>query len=523
MSQSYRITHIVSSSHDALYGGRNPASSLGDGMRVTQVVIVGGGTAGWMAACAIARFLGQTGCSVTLVESQEIGTIGVGEATIPPITKFLSSIGLSVADLLATTGATFKLAIKFNGWTRDGESYLHPFGSLGSPIEGVNFRQLYLRVAGLGRCGPIWQYAPCAVASTLGKFAPATQIGSSSILSFPHAYHLDANHFAASLRSRAESLGVKRVEGRIVDVLRAGSGGTVGAVVLDDGRHVAGDLFIDCSGARGLLIGTQPGNRFLDWGELLPCDRAAVLPSTRINVPDLFTEATARSAGWQWRIPLQHRDGNGYVFASAFSSDEDAIDELIANLSPDRLAEPRIIPFRTGRRTQFWQDNVVAIGLSGGFLEPLESTSIHLSQLGITQLLSLWPDRNFASSLATIYNARMARAFENARDFVLLHYKMNRREGAFWQRMREAKIPDTLAHRISLFSQTGNIDSSDDDIFSAGSWFAVLLGQGVIPQRYSPLADNVALTVLDREFARMRSTIAHEVAKMPYHADFLPT
>lgn len=492
-------------------------------MRVTQVVVVGGGTAGWMSACAVARFLGQTGCSVTLVESQEIGTIGVGEATIPPITRFLSSIGLSVNELLATTGATFKLAIKFNGWTRDGESYLHPFGSLGHPIEGVNFRQLYLRAAGLGRCGPIWQYAPCAVASTLGKFSPATEIGSSLKLSLPHAYHLDAIHFAAFLRSKAESLGVRRVEGRIVDVVRIGSGGTVAAVVLEDGRHVQGDLFIDCSGARGLLIGSQPGNRFVDWSELLPCDRAAVVPSMRSKAPALFTEATARGAGWQWRIPLQHRDGNGYVFSSAFLGDEDAIDELTANLPSDRLAEPRIIPFRTGRRTHFWQDNVVAIGLSGGFLEPLESTSIHLSQLGITQLLSLWPDQDVASSLATVYNARMIRAFENARDFVLLHYKMNQRDGGLWQRMREARIPDTLAHRISLFRQTGNIDSSDDDVFSAGSWFAVLLGQGVIPQRYSPLADNVSLTVLDREFDRLRSTLAHEVAKMPFHADLLPT
>lgn len=490
--------------------------------RLNKIVIIGGGTAGWMSACAISRYLGPTGCNIVLVESEEIGTIGVGEATIPPITKFISSLGISNADMISATGATFKLGIKFNGWARDGDSYLHPFGSFGGPIDGVRFENLFLRLAGQRRCREIWRYAPCAVAATEGRFGSDLGDAPSQKTNFPYAFHFDAKRFAGLLRAKAEANGVTRIEGRIVGAETTAGIDRIEAVRFSDGRRLDADLFIDCSGAQSLLIGQQLGVDFLDWGSHLPCDRAVVAPTAAADSPALFTQSTAHDAGWQWRIPLQHRHGNGYVYSSNFSTDVDAEDAFTQRLGGKYLVEPSKISFRTGRRSQFWRGNVVAIGLSAGFLEPLESTSIHLTQLGISKLLELWPDRDFAPSLSMKYNRQMTWAFESARDFMILHYKANDRQGIpLWDQMRENNVPTLLEERIGLFRETGNISLADDDMFSVRSWFAVMLGQGIIPKRYNALADGINIDRLSNVAEQYRLRTARAVSAMPLHEEYL--
>jgi len=490
--------------------------------RLNNIVIVGGGTAGWMTACAVSRYLGRTVCKIVLIESEEIGPIGVGEATIPPITKFINSLGISNADMINATGATFKLGIKFNGWARDGDSYLHPFGSFGGPVDGVRFENLFLRLAGQRRCREIWRYAPCAVAATEGRFGPDLEDAPSENANLPYAFHFDAKRFAGLLRAKAEANGVTRIEGRIVGAETTAGIDRIEAVRFSDGRRLDGNLFIDCSGAQSLLIGQQLGVEFLDWGSHLPCDRAVVAPTAAADSPALFTQSTAHDAGWQWRIPLQHRHGNGYVYSSNFSTDVDAEDAFTQRLGSKYLVEPTKISFRTGRRSQFWRSNVVAIGLSAGFLEPLESTSIHLTQLGISKLLELWPDRDFVPSLSMEYNRQMTRAFESARDFIILHYKANSRQGIpLWDHMRETDVPTLLDERIGLFRETGNIVSSDYDMFSVRSWFAVMLGQGIVPKRYNALADGVNIGRLEHVAEQYRLRIAKAVSTMPLHGEYL--
>jgi tryptophan 7-halogenase len=503
-------------------GGQPLASSDASGnQQIRRIVIVGGGTAGWMAAAALARYLNRETSEILLVESDEIGTVGVGEATIPSITKFHRSLGLSEGAFIAATGATFKLGIEFVDWHRQGDRYFHPFGLFGEDVDGIGFHQIYLKLAGERRCAEMWRYAPCAAAAAAGRVGtPRTSVKLPSG-GFPHAFHLDAKLYASFLRAFAERAGVRRLEGRVVEVLRSAPDGGVAAIRTADDRQIAGDLFIDCSGGRGLLIGGALDVDYTDWRPHLPCDRAIAVPTASEGEPALYTRATAKAAGWQWRIPLQHRAGNGYVYSSDHQSDAEAEAILLADIG-EALAPPNRIAFRTGHRQRFWKHNVVALGLAAGFLEPLESTAIHLIQTGIAKLLTLFPDKRFEPSLAREYNRQMENAYAGVRDFIILHYKATARgDTPFWNHVREMPVPDSLAERIELFRSSGRFVRDENELFSLESWITVMLGQGIIPQGYSPLVDAIDVNRLQMAAEQVRKRVEDSVAAMPTHGDTL--
>lgn len=488
---------------------------------IREVVIVGGGTAGWMAAAALSKFLGGI-ARIRLVESEAIGTVGVGEATIPTIATFNAMLGIDEDDFVAKTQGTFKLGIEFADWRRIGERYFHPFGQFGRDIEGLSFHQLFLKLAEQGRCADIWHYAPCAVAAAAGRFE--RQISKAHVPSgnLPYAFHFDAALYARYLRRYAEARGVERIEGRIADVEQRGDDGFVTAVMLDDGRRVDGELFVDCSGFRGLLIEGALASGYEDWQRWLPCDRAVAIPTANVGDPVPFTRATARAAGWQWRIPLQHRTGNGYVYSSAHCSDEEAEATLRAGVTGEVLAEPRRLSFVTGHRKRFWNRNVVALGLAGGFLEPLESTSIHLIQTGIAKLLALFPDRRFLTVEADEYNRLMRAAYDGVRDFIILHYHATTRDDSpFWNHVRTMDVPDSLTRKTALFRAKGRFFRYDDELFSVASWVAVLLGQGVTPEGYDPIVDALDEDRLAEAVERLRLAVRTDIGRMPGHAEFI--
>ncbi len=482
---------------------------------IGSVVIVGGGTAGWMAAAAAARFLDDGRRTITLVESDAIGTVGVGEATIPPIRGFNARLGIDEADFLRATGGTPKLGIEFVGWTDGGDRYFHPFGTHGRDIEGLNFHQLWLKLRGRDGIGPIDDYSMSALAARAGRFAHPSPDPRSPLSGLEYAYHFDAGLYAAFLRRHAEAQGAMRIEGRIVGVERAANG-HVAAVRLDDDRRVAGDLFLDCSGFRSLLLGETMEVPFEDWSHWLPCDRAIAVPTARTEPLLPFTRATAHGAGWQWRIPLQHRTGNGHVYASAFVGDEEAERVLIGNLDAAPAGEPRRLRFTAGRRARMWAGNVVALGLAGGFLEPLESTSIHLIQTGISKLFGLFPDRRFTDVERDEYNRLMGDQYSSIRDFIILHYAATRRDDtAFWHHVRTMALPDTLARKIALFREKGRIFRYDDELFAIPSWVAVMLGQGIVPDGYDPVVDALDEDRIAGALRQMRAANAAMAREMP--------
>ncbi|MFM5917053.1 MAG: tryptophan halogenase family protein [Novosphingobium sp.] len=455
-----------------------------------QFVIAGGGTAGWIAAATLARFLGEC-ADITLVESDEIGTVGVGEATIPQIHNLLIGLGIDQAEFLARTNATFKLGIEFEGWRAGGESYIHSFGKVGRGVGLIPFRQLWLRGRSLGVAGDFGDYSYNVAAARAGKFALGPS-GSGSVPDLAYAYHLDASLFARMLREYATALGVKRVEGRIAGVERSAASGNLQALQLDDGRRIAGNMFIDCTGFRSLLLGQELGAGYIDWTNYLPCDTALAVPSSGGKFRP-YTQSMARPAGWQWRIPLQHRTGNGHVFCSSFMSVDEASTLLLANIEGEALADPRPIRFAAGHREQFWSHNCVALGLAAGFMEPLESTSIHLVQSGVARLLELLPrDPANLSAGRDTFNRLSAIEWERVRDFIVLHYAANERHGEpFWDYCRAMPLPDTLAAKIELFREAGQFIREEDELFLDDSWGQVMLGQGIMPRSWSPLADNV--------------------------------
>ena len=482
---------------------------------IRSVVIVGGGTAGWMAAAAAARFLNDGQRTITLIESEAIGTVGVGEATIPPIRGFNALIGLDEASFLRATGGTPKLGIEFVGWGALDERYMHPFGTVGHEIEGLNFHQLWLRLRDRAEIGSYGDYAIAAVAARAGRFAPPAGDPRSPTGQLDYAYHFDAGLYAALLRGHAEAQGVTRIEGRITGVERDARG-HVAAVRLEGDRRVAGELFLDCTGFRSLLLGETMGVAFEDWSHWLPCDRAIALPTARQGPLLPYTRATAHDAGWQWRIPLQHRTGNGHVYASAFTDDETAERVLMANLDAAPTAEPRRLSFRAGRRTKLWAGNVVALGLAGGFLEPLESTSIHLIQAGISKLFALFPDQGFGTVERDEYNRLMGDQYAAIRDFIILHYAATRRDDTpFWRHVGTMALPETLIRKLALFREKGRIFRYDDELFTVPSWVAVLLGQGIVPSGYDPIVDALDADRVAGALRQMRRGYAAAAAAMP--------
>jgi tryptophan halogenase len=489
---------------------------------INKVVIVGGGTAGWMAAAALSRFLNNGYTRVTLIESQEIGTIGVGEATIPPLIAFNSLLGINENEFVAATEATFKLGIEFVDWGRIGHRYFHPFGGMGQDLQGVHFHQLYLRERKRRPMPPITDWAMTSVAAAQGKFVRPGREAPFPLNQLLYAFHFDAGLYARFLRSFAERNGIRRIEGRIVDVQLRSEDGFVESVKLADGQVIEGELFIDCSGFRGLLIEQALHTGYEDWTHWLPCDRAIAAPCRLPGRLDPFTRSTAYSAGWQWRIPLQSRMGNGHVYSSAFMSDDEAERILIENLEGDLLGEPRRLSFTTGRRKLAWNRNVVTLGLSSGFVEPLESTSIHLVQAGIARLIEMFPDRRFNPLERDEYNRRLQQAFEWVRDFIILHYKATEREDSeFWKQCRDMDIPTALADRIEQFRNKGRVFAEGLELFNNTSWVAVMLGQNIIPEEYNPIVDGLDEHKVADAFDRMRAAYVEMADRLPSQEQFI--
>ena len=492
------------------------------GNRINGVAILGGGTAGWMAAAILARRLGDRFGTIRVIESPDIGIIGVGEASIPPIRLFNDALGIAEHDFLKNTRGTIKLGIEFRDWSRVGRSYFHPFGVPGTRPEQISLHQEWLKLHRINSVGGFEEYSLNTVAARLGRVA-AGGSGEDSLRSvFAYAYHFDASLYAEYLRGYALARGVVRIERKVVDVELRGEDGFIRALRLDDGERIEADLFIDCSGFRGLLIEQALKTGYEDWSHWLPCDRAVAVPCANAAAPTPYTRSTARAAGWQWRIPLQHRIGNGYVYCSRFISDDEAAATLMANLDGTPGAEPRFLRFTTGRRKQFWNKNCIALGLAGGFLEPLESTSIHLIQSGITQLAAIFPDRTFDPFDAAEYNRLQIDEYDKIRDFVILHYKATRRDdGALWQYTRNMAIPDSLAYRIDLFRSSGRIAFQDRELFVEPNWLSVFIGQGIWPRRYDPLADVMSLDSVKNQMLRLRGLIRQTANAMPTHAAFI--
>lgn len=489
--------------------------------RIQNIVVVGGGTAGWMAAAAMVRLL-HPSTRITLVESDEIGTVGVGEATIPPIIAYNKMLDINEDEFLAATKATFKLGIEFVGWGAAGQRYFHPFGCHGQDFRGVHFHQLYLRELKRRALEDIACWSMSAVAASLGRFARPAPGAPLPLSQLAYAFHFDAGLYAQFLRRRAEKQGVRRVEGKIVDADLDPSSGHVRSVQLADGTVVPGELFIDCSGFRGLLIEEKLKAGYESWLHWLPCDRAIAVPTSYPGQPDPFTRSTARTAGWQWRIPLQHRMGNGLVYSSGYQTDADAEAELLANLEGETLADPRRLSFTAGRRRRAWDRNVVSLGLSSGFVEPLESTSIHLIQSGIVKLLALFPDTRFNAAERDEYNRQMREVYEDARDFIILHYKATRRDNSeFWNYCRTMDVPDSLGSKLELWRSKGRLFRESYELFGTASWVAVLLGQGVVPEEPEPAADGVDPAKFADALDKMKLSYRAMAEHMPRHGDFV--
>ncbi|MEO6359336.1 MAG: tryptophan halogenase family protein [Sphingomicrobium sp.] len=485
---------------------------------IRRIVIVGGGTAGWMTAAALSRFVG-TGRRIVLVESEAIGTVGVGEGTIPPVNEFNRQLGIDEAEFVRETKASYKLGIEFVDWATENHRYFHQFGDIGQPIDGVPLYQLWLKYRQDKAVGPLSTYSISAAAARQNRFShPGSEAPLSGI---GYAYHFDANLYGQYLRRYAEARGAERVEGKIVSIDRDGESGDVTAVRLEGERVVKGDLFVDCSGFRSLLLGETLGVPFEDWSHWLPCDRAIAVPCARIEPLTPFTRSTARPAGWQWRIPLQHRTGNGHVYSSAHMSEDEAETLLLANLDGEQLAATNKLRFKAGRRSRSWEGNVVAIGLAAGFLEPLESTSIHLIQRGIQKLIGLFPSRGINPVERAEYNRLLTESYDPIRDFIILHYKATRRTGPFWDHVRNMPIPDSLQHKFDLFGEHGRIFRYNDELFDVPSWAAVMIGQEMFPKASEPVlasySDARALGALEE----LRTRYEKAAGSLPTHADFL--
>jgi tryptophan halogenase len=490
--------------------------------QLKRILIVGGGTAGWMTAALLSKlFKGLY--EITLIESEAIGIVGVGEATIPAIKKYNELLGLDEPDFMRKTQGSFKLGIQFVDWLREGSSYIHGFGQIGRDLEWLRCHQYWLKMNGLGRASDLANFSINTAAALENRFMRADpKMADSPIGQIAHAFHFDASLYARYLRGLAEAKGVSRREGKVADVTLRGEDGFVESVTMDDGEVIGADLFIDCSGFRGLIIEQAMKTGYESWTHWLPCDRAMAVPCARTEPLTPYTRSTARPAGWQWRIPLQHRTGNGHVYSSQYMDDAEAEAILLANLDGAQLAEPNRLRFVTGKRRRTWNRNCVAIGLASGFLEPLESTSIHLIQSAIIRMVRLLPDANFDPATTAEFNRQTDFEYERIRDFIILHYKATERDDTpFWRYCRDMEVPDTLQRKIDLFAANGRIFREDEELFAEESWIQVFLGQGVIPRGYDPLVDIRSEAEIEAFLDNVESVIRKCVAVMPDHAAFV--
>ena len=490
--------------------------------KCNNIVIVGGGTAGWMSAAALAKTL-KGKYRITLVESDQIGTIGVGEATIPMIRHFNNILGIEETDFMRATQGTFKLGIEFVNWGQIGDRYIHGFGSIGQETFTVDFYQYWLKHHQAGKVSGLDHFSINTAACLQNKFITAqTDMPNSPLGQIAHAYHFDAGLYAKFLRQFSEALGVVRVEGKIKDVGVRPQDGHINAIVLESGQEIEGDLFIDCSGFRALLIEEALHTGYEDWSHWLPCDTAIAVPCA--SAPELtpYTRSTAHAAGWQWRIPLQHRIGNGHVFCSKYMSTDEATSILLNNLDGQALAEPRPVKFQTGRRKKAWNKNCIAVGLSCGFIEPLESTSIHLIQQAIIHLISHFPSAGFDAADQQHYNEVMSNEYQWARDFIILHYKATERaDSPFWDYCRQMEIPDSLQQKMDLFLSNGRTYREGNELFAKPSWLQVMYGQRMRPQSYNPLVDLINEQETQQYLSDVEELIRKCVNAMPTHAAFI--
>jgi tryptophan 7-halogenase len=487
-----------------------------------KVVILGGGTAGWMTAAALARHLSGV-CDVQLIESEEIGIVGVGEATLPHIRAFVEGLGINGAEFMAATQATIKLGIEFRDFGALGTRYLHPFGDFGRKLNGVELMHYWRRMQHEGHHTDLFDYSIANIMATHKKFAPPVYDNDHFLGTYNYAYQFDATLFAPFLRQYAEKRGVKRTQGRMTHAEQHPQTGDITALILDNGEQIKGDIFIDCSGFAALLIGRALKSPWEDWSHWLPCDRAVAMPcASGDDEIEPYTRATAMSAGWRWRIPLQHRVGNGYVYSSAHISDNDAAKALVSAVEGNPQADPRFLSFKAGRRTQSWTKNVVSIGLASGFLEPLESTSIYLVQGAIQQLIELFPIGDINEADRTEYNRMVDIEYDRIRDFLILHYHATTRSDSdFWNDARTMKVPASLQEKLDLFRHSGRVQQYSHGLFLEPSWIAVMIGQGVTPKHWDQRADNAPTASIQGTLKSLREHLGQLVRAMPTHGAYL--
>jgi len=492
--------------------------------KIQKVVILGGGTAGWMTASLLAKVLGKS-ISIELVESDQIGIVGVGEASIPPIANFNQAIGVDEREFVKATKGTIKLGIEFNNWNKIGDSYMHAFGSIGKKFPFCDFHHFWLKTE-LSKSNVdakrYWDYSLNYQAAKQNKFAPVKVIPNTNLPGMAYAYHFDAGLYAQFLRKHAENMGVTRTEGKVTDVCVDPEDGFIQNLLLESGQQVDGDLFIDCTGLAALLIEKTLNTGYEDWSHWLPCNSAVAVPSENVGPIEPYTRSTAHQVGWQWRIPLQHRTGNGLVYSDKHITDKQAKEKLLENIEGKALAEPRVIKFRTGRRRKVWNKNVVSIGLSSGFLEPLESTNIHLIQTAAIRLVKFFPHMGICQHEVEQFNQLSREESEGIRDFIILHYKLNSRgDSEFWRNCERMEVPDSLSRKIALFKETGKVHCAAEDLFTEIAWQQVMIGQGNVPKDYHALVDGLTDDQLADLMSSLETLIVKTVEKLPSHNDFL--